>query len=61
MICAKELLTKCKSFDLPDLVAHILKDKRMVRDFEEEKCVENYYQRYIITLKSYYYYTINII
>lgn len=51
MISAKELLSKCKSFDLPDLVAHILKDKKMVRDFEEEKCVENYYTSSNLMLK----------
>ena len=41
MISAKELLTKCKSFDLPELVSHILfkKDKSAMlkRDVEEEK------------------------
>jgi DNA polymerase alpha subunit A len=43
MISAKELLTKCKSFDLNELVSHILfkKDKSgmLKRDFEEEKNV----------------------
>ncbi len=48
MLSAKELLTKCKSFDLVDLVNHILlkKDPNMglvQRDYEEEKNVANFY------------------
>ena len=45
MLSAKELLTKCKSFDLPDLVNHILHKKDnasssiIQRDHEEEKNV----------------------
>jgi DNA polymerase alpha subunit A len=46
MISAKELLTKCKGYDLNDLVSHVLFKKEnnsLTRDFEEEKNVANYY------------------
>lgn len=50
MISAKELLTKCKSYDLNELAVHIMgkKDPSVVaalkaRDFEEEKNVANFY------------------
>lgn len=50
MLSAKELLTKCKSFDLPELVNHLLVKKDPVvanaiasRDYEEERNVANYY------------------
>jgi len=51
MLSAKELLTKCKSFDLSDLVAHVLKDKKNVRDYEEEKNVANYYNNSNLMIK----------
>ncbi len=51
MISAKELLTKCKSFDLVELTAHILKDKKSVRDYEEEKNVEKYYTSSALMVK----------
>lgn len=51
MISAKELLSKCKSFDLPDLVSHILKDKKAIRDYEEEKNVEKYYANSNLMIK----------
>ncbi len=51
MISSKELLTKCKSFDLPDLIAHILKDKKSIRDYEEEKNVESYYTSSAMMIK----------
>ena len=48
MISSKELLTKCKSFDLAELALHILfrKDKSSMlkRDPEEERNVAAYYQ-----------------
>ena len=50
MLSAKELLTKCKSFDLPELVNHLLVKKDPIvanaiasRDYEEERNVANYY------------------
>lgn len=47
MISAKELLTKCKSFDLNELVSHILfrKDKASMfkRDLDQEKNIAAYY------------------
>ena len=49
MISAKELLNKCKSYDLPELVNHLLlkKDPTLTssngRDFEEEKNVASYF------------------
>ena len=44
MLSAKELLTKCKSFDLTDLVNHVLKiNTSLTRNLEEEKNVSGYY------------------
>lgn len=51
MISAKELLNKCKSYDLPELVNHLQLFKNdpsaqaahQARDFEEEKNVANCY------------------
>lgn len=58
MISAKELLTKCKSFDLNELVAHILFKKEnssanpnLTRDFDEEKNVLAYYNSSQLILK----------
>lgn len=51
MISAKELLSKCKSFELPELVSHILKDKKTIRDYEEEKNVEKYYANSNVMIK----------
>ena len=58
MLSSKELLTKCKSFDLVDLVAHILHKKQpndavvqQQRDYDEEKNVSNYYGNSQLLLK----------
>ncbi|CAF0727616.1 unnamed protein product [Brachionus calyciflorus] len=55
MISAKELLTKCKSFDLNELVSHILykKDKTSIleRDYEEEKNVAGFYANSQLLMK----------
>lgn len=55
MISAKELLTKCKSFDLPELVQHILFKKEaqtgISRDYEEEKNVGHYYNSSQLIMK----------
>lgn len=52
MLSAKELLTKCKSFDLTDLISHVLKiDTSLNRNLEEEKNVSNYYSSSQLLLK----------
>jgi len=51
MISSKELLTKCKSFDLPDLCAHILKDKQTNRDQEQERNIAQYYNNSAAMIK----------
>jgi DNA polymerase alpha subunit A len=52
MLSAKELLTKCKSFDLIDLVQHILKiDVTVNRNLDEEKQVANYYANSQLLIK----------
>lgn len=51
MISAKELLSKCKSFELAELSSHILKDKKSIRDYEEEKNVEKYYSSSPLMIK----------
>ena len=52
MLSAKELLSKCKSFDLTELVNHVLKiNTSQIRDLEEEKNVSNYYASSQLLLK----------
>ncbi|RNA18984.1 DNA polymerase alpha catalytic subunit [Brachionus plicatilis] len=55
MISAKELLSKCKSFDLNELVSHVLykKDKSSIleRDYEEEKNVAAFYANSQLLIK----------
>lgn len=55
MISAKELLTKCKSFDLNELVSHVLykKDKSSIleRDYEEEKNIPAFYANSQLLIK----------
>ena len=52
MLSSKELLTKCKSFDLTDLVNHVLKiNTSLTRNLEEEKNVAGYYASSQMLLK----------
>ena len=53
MMSAKELLTKCKSFDLNELASHILfkKEPQPVRNFDEENNVANFFNSSQLLLK----------